>query len=82
MKKRVIFDLVLLGAVFYTPWWTVAILASLGAFLLPPYYEIIAFGIIIDILYGARSLSLGGMLGTVAAFIIFLTASYAKKAVR
>lgn len=82
MKRRVIFDLILLGAVFYTPWWIVVFLAFTFAFLYPSYYEIIIFGILMDILYGASTLSFGGIVGLLGAMVIFFIASFAKKAVR
>lgn len=82
MKKRIIFNLVLLGAVFYTPWWVVVILAFIGAYFCPPYYEIIFFGVLVDILYGAGSFPLGGVYGILGAIAIFFTASYARKAFR
>lgn len=82
MRKRFIFDLVLLGAIFYTPWWLIVILALIGAFLWPPYYEVLMFGILVDLLYGASTLSFGGLLGILVSIIIFFAASYAKKAVR
>ena len=82
MKKRIIFDLVVLAAIFYTPWWVVAILGFMGAFYCKSYYEIFIFGLIVDLLYGAKAVHLGGVYGIVSALIIFITASYAKKAVR
>lgn len=82
MRNRIIFNVVLLGAVFYMPWWVVAVIAFAGAFLFPLYYEIIAFGMLIDILYGASSFPLGGMFGILGAIVIFFSASYAKKSVR
>lgn len=82
LRKRIIFDIMLIGAIFYAPWWVVIIFAPIGAFLWPLYYEIIAFGILMDVLYGARSLPFGGIFGIVIAFIIFVTASYAKRVVR
>lgn len=51
----------LLGAVFYAPWWFVLVLAFIGAYFYPPYYEIILFGVLVDILYGASSFPLGGV---------------------
>lgn len=82
VRNRIIFDIVLLGAVFYTPWWIVALLAFTFAFLCPSYYEIIIFGILMDILYGAGTLSFGGIVGLLGAMVIFTIASWAKKAVR
>lgn len=82
MRNRIIFDIILLGAVFYTPWWIVAVLAFIGAFICPPYFEIFVFGILIDILYGASAFPLGGVYGILGATAIFYIASYARRAVR
>lgn len=82
MKKRIIFDLILLGAIFYSPWWIVAILAFIGAFVWPMYYEIIVFGVIVDVLYGVNSATFGGLAGVLTAIVILFVASYSRKAVR
>ena len=82
MKKRIIFDILLLGAVFYAPWWVVVIFAFVGAFMWPPYYEVIAFGVLLDLLYGSHVLALGGMLGLFVAVAILLVAAHVRKAVR
>ncbi|MFZ2831895.1 MAG: hypothetical protein WAZ40_01970 [Minisyncoccia bacterium] len=82
MNKRIIFDIVLLGAVLFTPWWCVAILGFMGAFLWPSYYEILVAGILVDLLYGGTTLPLRGILGLVGAVVIFFSATYAKKVVR
>lgn len=81
-SARIVFDLILLSAVFYTPWWAVAILAFVGAFLWPPYYEIFICGLLVDLLYGARMFSLGGIFGIVGSMIIYFVASHVKKIVR
>lgn len=82
MKQRIIFGLVLIGAIFYTPWWIVAVLAVAASFLWSPYYEIIGFGLLVDLLYGTSASPLGGTLGLVVAILIFFVGSYAKKIVR
>lgn len=82
MKKRLFFDLVLLGAVFYTPWWFVAIIAFFGVLFFSSFYEIIVFGALIDFLYGARTLSAMGTMGLLGAVVIFALATYVKKIVR
>lgn len=82
MRKRIIFDLVLLGAIFYTPWWVVVILAFIGAFIWPTYYEIFIYGLLVDLLYGAHMFFFGGIFGIVGSVVIFSIASYAKKIVR
>lgn len=80
--KRAFFDIVLLVAVFYTPWWIVAILAFVGAFIWSSYYEIFICGLLIDLLYGAPAFPLGGIYGLVGSVVIFFTALYARRIVR
>lgn len=80
--KRIFLSIIILSAVFYMPWWVVAPLAFVGAFLYHPYYEIFLFGVLVDILYGASAFPLGGAYGIIGATVIFFTASYVKKAVR
>lgn len=82
MIKRIIFDLVFIGAIFYTPWWVVAPVAFAGAFMFPTYYEIFAFGTLFDLLYGTRDSSFYGTVAFVAAIGIFFIARYAKSMVR
>lgn len=82
VRNRIIFNIILFLAVFYTPWWFVVILALIGCFLYPLYFEIFIFGILLDILYGANAFTLGGVYGILGATVIFLFTSYARKAVR
>lgn len=82
MNKRIIFDLIILGAVLYLPWWVVLVLGLFGTFYWAPFYEIILIGVLVDILYGSQSLPLGGTLGLIIALMVYIIGSYAKKAVR
>jgi len=74
--KRIIFDLFLLGTIFYAPWWLPAIIAIFGAFYFHSYYEIMGAGILLDILYATGESSLpffnvlGFLFGTVSFLII------------
>jgi hypothetical protein len=82
MKKRIIFDILLLGALFYTPWWVLAVLAFLGAFFCESFYEVILLGLLADLLYGANMGSYHGFLGVVSAALIFVAALYTRKILR
>ncbi|MFA5997659.1 MAG: hypothetical protein WC791_04225 [Candidatus Paceibacterota bacterium] len=82
MRKRIIVNLVLLGAVIYLPWWAVMVIASIAAFLCAPYYEIVAFGVLFDILYGTNTISFGGVIGLVASVCIFVLANIIGKRIR
>ncbi|MCK9344561.1 MAG: hypothetical protein M0P64_00360 [Candidatus Pacebacteria bacterium] len=81
-KKRIIFTLVLLGVVFYMPWWAMVVVGLVGAFCFAPYYEVIALGALVDILYGAPTLSFKGALGFLVSIAIFFAGVYMKKIVR
>ncbi len=73
MIKRIIFGLVLIGVIFYAPWWVVFTIALFGAFHFNRYYEVFAFGVLFDFLYGViGSVFFGfGIIGLVAGSIIF-----------
>lgn len=81
-KIRIIFNIILFLAVFYTPWWIVVALAFIGVFMWPLYLEILFFGILLDILYGASTSPLGGLYGILGAVAILVAVSYARRAVR
>jgi hypothetical protein len=49
--KRVIFDIILLLSVFILPWWISAVLALIGIFIFHEFYEFLAVGMIIHVLY-------------------------------
>ena len=82
MTKRIFFNLLLLGAVFYTPWWAVAVIAFVGAFLFPSYYEIIMAGVFVDLLYGTQAHMMRGVLGLIVTLALFIVARYFRQAVR
>ena len=49
--KRIFFDIVLFLSVFIFPWWASALLALLGSFLFKEFFEFLAVGVIIYIMY-------------------------------
>lgn len=52
MRSRIIFDIVLIIAVFIAPPWFSLVLAAAGLFYFTNFYEIFAAGFIIDGMYG------------------------------
>ncbi|MDO8604427.1 MAG: hypothetical protein Q7K40_03460 [bacterium] len=82
MKRRIIFNFILLGAVFFAPWWVTFLLGIIGAFVFEKYFEIFGFGVLFDLLYGAGLVYFGGIFGVLCAGAVFLLASYARKIVR
>jgi hypothetical protein len=49
--KRVIFDIILLISVFILPWWISTVLVLVGIFMFREFYEFLAIGMIMHILY-------------------------------
>lgn len=82
--KRALFDLVLIGAVLYAPWWLTLIFAATGIFYFPSFYEVIVAGLLVDLLYGVvGGVYAGyGIAGFIAGFIIFLVLERVKHELR
>ena len=82
--KRILFNLVLMGAIFYAPWWLAFMAALANTFYFSRYYEVIVFGVLFDLLYGIS----GGMFvgygaeGIIAGFIIFVLIERVKRELR
>ncbi len=58
MIKRAIADIFIVFSILYAPWWVTVIAGVLFAFYFNNYYELIAAGVLVDILYGNNSTSL------------------------
>lgn len=50
--KRFIYTLWLFATIFLFPWWVVGIFACIGVILFDRFFEIIAVGILLDVLFG------------------------------
>ncbi|MEK7556075.1 MAG: hypothetical protein AAB523_02175 [Patescibacteria group bacterium] len=55
MIKRAIADVCILLSVLYAPWWVTAFIGILFVFYFSNYYELIAAGVLVDVLYGNNS---------------------------
>lgn len=84
MIKRFLFTIILLVAVLYAPWWLTLILALGGAFYFSAYYEVIALGVLIDLLYGMRGgLGAGyGVWGVAISLVLFFGLERIKRELR
>ena len=82
MIKRISFDVLLLAAVFYFPWWLAALGAFVGAFSFASYYEIFAFGVLFDIIYGVPTATLHGLIGIVGATIFYFLGEVSRNYIR
>ena len=51
MIKRVIFDIIAILSVLILPWWLTAIIALIGIFVFSRFYEFIALGLGMYVLY-------------------------------
>lgn len=58
MIKRIIADICIVLSILYAPWWMTVSVGVFFAFYFSNYYELIAAGALIDILYGNNSTSL------------------------
>ncbi len=52
MLKRFLLELVLLLAIVFLPWWVSVAYAVFLLFYFKIFYEIVVFGLLIDLLYG------------------------------
>ena len=85
MMKRVVFDILLFGSVFFVPWWGVFALALYGAWRFSFYYEILIARFCLDILYGATGMPFifgFGVLGMVCGAAMLLVFERVKQEVR
>jgi len=68
----------------YLPWWSTALLVVLGVFLFRNFYEAIWAGILIDLLYGTRTVEFAGVwfVFTVSFSALVLIGERLKKNIR
>lgn len=82
---RIIFGVVLIGSVFFLPWWGLAAISALGAYIFPRYIEIVIAGVLYDVLYGANGLGIvdfGGVMGLVSSVMFLIAIERIKKEIR
>jgi hypothetical protein len=78
--KRVIFGIFLIISAFVLPWWFTCLLALAGLFYFDNLYEVIAVGLIIDLLYGPWFVFYGfDLFFTLGSAFGFYFISYIKK---
>lgn len=84
MYKRIIFDIVLFLSLFITPWWASFAIAFAGIFFFNDFYEIIALGFIMDIVYGTPNVSVMGVrfINSFAAIALLAGGTFIKNRIR
>ncbi|MDE1874756.1 MAG: hypothetical protein KGI79_00735 [Patescibacteria group bacterium] len=73
---RLALNIALAVSLLFLPWWTGAIVALSACFLVPNFYEVIVYGILVDALYASR-FGEGGWahIATIYAVAVFLIGS-------
>lgn len=81
MLLRIVATLVLIAFVFFAPWWVTMAFAIALAFVIDSYYELVAIGALMDILYGIPGeVATGyGAIGFITSGIAVLIAEKVKK---
>lgn len=84
MLLRIVATITLIIFVFFAPWWVTMALAIALAFVIDSYYELLAIGALMDILYGIPGeFTMGyGMMGFIASGAIVLIVEKIKKELR
>ncbi len=83
MRKRVFLDIVLFIGAFIAPPWLALLVALFGLFLFENFYEIFAVGLIVDGLYGTKTLVLFiPLLYTVFSGLLFVATAFLRKHLR
>jgi hypothetical protein len=81
MIKHLLFDLVLLLTILICPWWLSVFLALVTLYYLNSFYEMILFGLLLDIFYSQFSFSFNpsDYKFTFLFLFLFLSSFYIKK---
>ena len=84
MAIRLVAQCIMFFSLLFLPWWVTAIAGILFLFFLPSFYEIIFWGFLGDMLYGAHITSLYNFsyVMTAGALVLFALIYVAKKEMR
>jgi len=77
MSKRIILNLILLASVLFAPWWISVFFALILTLYFNNFYEIMAFGFVMDSLYGS-----GQLYFVAGSFVVFVISYLFKSRVR
>ena len=78
---RILAGVLMVASIIWGYWWLTWALAIVFLFLFPMYYEIIAWGIIYDAIYGVPLPEFYGIpyVFTISSIVLFLIAFYMRK---
>lgn len=84
MILRLCLDIVLLGSVLFLNMWVTLILTLIGLFVFRNFYEAIAAGVIMDLLYGTPLARFDGFsyISTALAIFMFAMLAYIRRRLR
>lgn len=76
---RILWDVILIGSVFFLPWWAVGLGVLVGAVVFSWYFEALFLGLYFDVFFGYPSLSwYTAIMHTVVFLIPVIIAEYIK----
>lgn len=84
MYQRIIFDIIFFLSLFAAPWWASLAIALVGIFFFNDFYEIIAAGFIMDIVYGTSNAPVIGVrfIGSLTAIALLAGGTFIKNHIR
>lgn len=82
--QRILADILLIGIVLFAPWWVSLGVAAAFLFIFRDFYELIAVGLLIDLLYAAPAPRFFGFqfVFSFAALLLFVVLRQIKRRVR
>jgi len=78
---RILYDLLILIAIFLLPWWLIIATCLLLAFYFEFYFEFVLFSLIFDLIYAPISLFLGVYYLTIVTLLFFVVVEFLKRRV-
>lgn len=82
--KRILINIIVFFSILFFPWWVAVFTGVVAVLLQRNFYEIMAWGVFYDLLYGTASIHILGFsfFFTAGAFILFYGAEFLKTRTR
>lgn len=79
---RIAFNIAIIASILFAPWWLTALIVLAAVAMIGRFYEAIAYGILVDALYGTPVGYHGfSYAATLYAVVIFIVANAVRKRV-
>jgi len=84
MVYRVLINAFIFISIFYLPWWVTTIVVLSGVIFFKNFYEAILAGLIIDMIYGAKTVEFANIwfVFTASYTGVYVLSNYLKKNIR